>query len=80
MCNLCHKLWQTVQLGLRRPFCLASVNYEFGKAAALMKGTMITTTILKRGLGAAVLLTLAHALAYADTSPAEQAAEMLARA
>ena len=41
---------------------------------------MITTAILKRSLGAAVLLTLAHSLGYAETSPAEQAAEMLARA
>ena len=80
MCNLCHKLWQTVQLGLSREFCLASVNHEFGKAAALGKGAMITMAILKRGLSAAVLLTLAHTLAYAAATPAEQAAEMLARA
>ena len=41
---------------------------------------MMTTAILKRGLGAAVLLMLAHALAYAASTPAQQAAEMLARA
>ncbi|MEP6828021.1 MAG: hypothetical protein ABJA10_08090 [Aestuariivirga sp.] len=41
---------------------------------------MITTAILKRGLGAAILLMLAHALAYAAATPAEQAAEMLAHA
>ena len=40
---------------------------------------MTIMAILKRGLAAAVLLTLAHAVAYADTTAAEQAAEMLAR-
>ena len=41
---------------------------------------MMTAVILKRALGAAAMLMLTHALAHADTIPAEQAAEMLARA